>query len=205
MRCFGLITSAVRKSMSDKTTDRLIEIIAPMIAPLGYDVVHVEVQMLRHKTLRLFIDFLNSNGEKAVGIEDCVKVTKALDEPLDQHAEIDAMFKGSYELEVSSPGVDRPLRTERDYERFSGKEVKINVYRPLTPEEIENEKYQTKNPKQKNFQGKLLGFKDGKVRLKLVVEAPKLKKQAEVERGEEITIPLPLISKANIEPKFDLE
>ena len=60
--------------MAANVEHRLIELIAPLIAPLGYELVHVEIQTHRQKTLRLFIDFsVDVPGSKrAVGIEDCV-------------------------------------------------------------------------------------------------------------------------------------
>lgn len=204
------------------TQERLIELIAPLIAPLGYDVVHIEVQNHRQKILRLFIDH-SDPSKGGIGVEDCVAVTRALDEPLDQLTEVEAVFKGAYELEVSSPGVDRPLRREQDYARFNGKEARIHVYRALTAEEIENGEYQQKNPKQKNFLGVLQGVRDGKVALAIIQEGsvskapgkkakggkPKAKTTNSVEeetgpKGPRVMIPLPLISKANLEPKFEL-
>ena len=178
--------------------DLLIERIEALIAPMGYGVVHLEILNQRQKVLRLFIDRLSShpNGTSAIGpaigIEDCVNVARTLNEPLDQMPEIERIFRGgSYELEVSSPGVDRPLRTPAEYDRFAGKEARIYVYRPLTREELENGSYQAKNPKQKNFLGTLKGFKNGKVLLS-------------TNQAEGITIPLSLISKANLEPKFEI-
>jgi ribosome maturation factor RimP len=199
-------------SNANSKEDRLIEIITPMIAPLGYEIVLLEIINQRQKTLRLFID--RADGSSAgIGVEDCVKVARTIDEPLDALPEVDAIFKGgSYELEVSSPGVDRPLRREKDYERFSGREARIHVFRPLTPEEIGNEGYLVKNPRQKHFVGKLLGVRNGKVLLTLSRDGAseakkgKAKKAApEAEQAEEVMIPLALISKANLEPKFEME
>jgi ribosome maturation factor RimP len=196
------------------TRDRLIDAISALIAPLGYEVVHLEVQTHRQKLLRLFIDRVS--GAEAIGVEDCVTVSRALDEPLDQMSEIEAIFHGAYELEVSSPGVDRPLRQEKDFERFSGREVRIHVFRPLTADETGNPEYLSRNPRQKNFLGVLKGIQNGKVLLVLCNQSPgkekkkgKAAKRAEApqngaEAGERLSIPLPLISKANLEPNFDL-
>ena len=207
------------KTTRDRT-EHLIELINPLILPLGYEVVYLETvtHHREHKTLRLFIDFAQAS-KQAIGIEDCVKVTRAIDEPLDQIPELDELlneiFRGPYELEVSSPGVDRPLRLEKDFERFSGQEARIHLFRPLSAEEIENAAYQAKNPKQKNFVGTLLGVKrensNSKVRLGISsgpAEKPGKKGKTKPAKPatnsvEEVTIPLPLISKANLEPKFD--
>ena len=196
--------------------EQLIQLISPWLEPFGYQVVHLEIQSHRQKVLRLFIDFLLPQEGKSVGIEDCVTVSRALEERLDQSPEIEALFSGAYELEVSSPGVDRPLRTSTDFERFSGQEARIHIYRPLSVEEIENPSYQEKNPKQKNFFGKLVGLKGNKVILNVSSnQAQKPNKKSKAKHNAElqtnsaeeiqVLIPLPLISKAHLEPVFDFE
>lgn len=199
--------------------DHLIELINPWVASLGYQIIHLEVQTHRQKTLRLFIDFLHPSTEKKIGIEDCASVSRALDEKLDQIQEIESLFHGAYELEVSSPGADRPLRTAEDFQRFSGREVRLHVFRPLSIEELENKQYQDQNPKQKNFFGTLVGLQEGKVVLlisnhdrKGIYKATRKRKanlsalqQTNSEEGFQVKIPLPLISKANLEPQFDFE
>lgn len=198
---------------SSSQISELIEVINPLLLPVGYEVVHLEIQMQRQRTLRVFIDFSEPAEGKTVGIEDCVKATRALDEPLDQVEKIQALFKGTYELEVSSPGVDRPLRLEKDYSRFAGKEARIHTYRALTANELGNTSYFEKNPRQKNFLGILSGIKDGKVLLAVSAgssakqgkskQKPKTNKDRDPAASAEISIPLPLISKANLEPQFD--
>ena len=206
--------------MQAHVENRLIEIINPLIASLGYEVVHVEIQTHRTRTLRLFIDFAeapapDASGETpGIGIEDCVKVTKALDEPLDQSTEIEGIFHGAYELEVSSPGVDRPLRQKKDYERFAGRQIRLHTFRALSSEEIGNANYFSKNPKQKNFIGVLKGLDGERILLGIgdsggASQNKKGKKaKAKAEEiaggsGAEIKIPLSLISKANLEPQFE--
>ncbi len=193
---------------------RIAAVIEPMISPLGYEVVYLEVQNQRQKILRIFIDRLeNNSAESGIGIEDCVKVTRALDEPLEGNAEIEGVFKGPYELEVSSPGVDRPLRTERDFTRFIGRQARVHTFRPLNAEEAGNAEYQAKNSKQKNFLGTIVGI-DGEpnnrsVALTIARELSK-KELREAKRlkqtppaGERVTVPIELISKAHLEPVFD--
>jgi ribosome maturation factor RimP len=199
--------------------NQLIQLISPWITPLGYQIIHLEVQSHRQKVLRIYIDHLAENSlAGAIGIEDCVKVSRALDEQLDQSPEVQALLPGAYELEVSSPGVDRPLRTAQDFVRFAGKEARIHIYRPLTAEEIQNSTYQQKNPKQKNFLGMLGGLENSKIVLLVSThdqgstqprKKSKAKNNASLEtnsvEGNRITIPLPLISKANLEPQFDFD
>lgn len=205
-------------------SDQLIDAINPLIQTLGYEVVYLEILTHRQKTLRLFIDFKESNPDKTIGIEDCVKVTKTLDEPLDQVPIVEEVFHGAYELEVSSPGVDRPLRQAKDFSRFAGREVRIHTFRPLKPDEIGNAAYYEKNPRQKNFYGTLSGIDQDRVRLAISAgptadkgkssKKSKTNKETEAKTspeksvgrsGAEISIPLPLISKANLEPKFDFD
>ena len=155
--------------MSETLTQKLIELITPWVSPLGYEIVYLEVNH-RQKMLRLFIDHLNRTD--GISIEDCVKVTHAFDEPLEKMSEVEQAFSGgTYELEVSSPGVDRPLRTERDYEKFKGHEVRLHTFRTLSGEEMGNADYQAKNPKQKNFLGTLQGLREGRVVLALNLTA----------------------------------
>jgi len=204
------------------STERLYQFLNPIVESLGYELIHLEFTTQRHRILRIFIDHLQTENE-AIGIDDCAKVSKGLDEPLEQYAETgkDALLSGGYELEVSSPGVDRPLRKLTDYEKFKEREVRINLFRPLTSDELENEEYFQKNPKQKNYLGILKGVAstslegdskrvDGK-KVSLAVSAsmgstqkkPKSKKALASEKFYEVKIPLSLISKANLEPNFE--
>ncbi|MGK5088052.1 ribosome maturation factor RimP [Bdellovibrionota bacterium FG-2] len=180
-----------------ETEKQLNERITSVIAPLGFELVHMEVQNQREKILRLFIDKQKDkqNGTGGINVDDCAQVSHALDEPLENAPEIATLFKGAFELEVSSPGLDRPLHNASDYDRFSGQEARIHVFRPLTAEEIQNPQYLARNPKQKNFQGMLAGIRHDSVALKI----------KEKTKEEEIMIPLPLISKAHLEPQFGAE
>jgi ribosome maturation factor RimP len=216
----------------------LMESISHLIFPLGYRVIDLEIQSHRQKVLRIFIDYLEANqpGPKSpsdglatpevkalsgkIGIDDCVKVTRALDESLDKVLESGSWISGPYELEVSSPGISRALRTSGDFQKYSDSKVRIHVFRPLTAEELENASYQAINPKQKNFLGILSGVRESKVVLSLSLGEKKAKKKgqkpgskkgnslptnSEEESQKTILIPLPLISKANLEPDFDFE
>ncbi len=201
---------------------QLLEKLGPILEGLGYELVHLEMQMHHGKVLRVYIDRADgADAEKLglIGVEDCANVSRALDEPLDGMTEVDKAFGGAYELEVSSPGVDRPLRKARDFLKFTGRDARIHTFRPLTADELGNPDYQKRNPKQKNFLGRLSGIvspragaDEGAAAVKLTVFAsmgtstkgkkPSLKKK-ETERTDEIHLPMSLIAKANIEPTFD--
>ena len=198
----------VHKQLPKQIPKQIIETkITEWIAPLGYDLVALEASTAGQRKLQLFIDRKfdsnKDNKEQAagtVGIEDCIAVTKAIDEPLDQLPETEKLFAGhSYELEVSSPGIDRPLRTEQDFTSFAGKMARIHVFRPLNAEEIGNAEYQAKNPKQKNFVGTLVGLQEDK-KLLIALNPGTGKTGSEQPK---VTIPLALVAKANLEPTFD--
>lgn len=192
---------------------RLLEKLSPLLESLGYELVHLEMQMHHGKVLRIYIDRADP-ALGPIGVEDCANISRALDEPLEAMPEVDRAFGGAYELEVSSPGVDRPLRKVRDFERFAGRDARIHTFRALTAEELGNAEYQSRNPKQKNFLGVLNGVAgtNGAVAVKLTVRASMgtsaatkraAKSKRENERKDEILLPMALIAKANIEPDFD--
>ena len=143
----------------------IYEMLAQPLGALSLSIVHIELIQSRQKVLRVFIERENSEHGAGVSLDDCAQASRAIAEILDQSPEVDALFGGSYELEVSSPGVDRPLRKLVDFSRFKGKEAKIHVLRPLTVEEIENEDYFKVHPKQKKFVGIIDGVEAQKVKI----------------------------------------
>lgn len=103
----------------------LQDIVAQTVAGLGYDL--VEIERSAGGLLRVTIDQPWTPGaeEVAVNVEDCEKVTRQLQYTLEVE-EVD--YK---RLEVSSPGIDRPLRNEQDFERFAGEVVDITLKAPI--------------------------------------------------------------------------
>jgi ribosome maturation factor RimP len=191
----------------------LTQFLEEHLATLGYELVAVEIVNHREKILRLFIDTLSETAE-GVGIEDCVKVTHALDVPLEARPELDTIFKSAYDLEVSSPGVDRPLRKPSHFAEFAGEIARISTFRPLTADETQAPEYSAKNPKQKNFYGILRGFEtetdsvlfgiipeDGTQEIFKGKGKPSKKKANAAPRPEVlIRMPHSLISKAHLDP-----
>jgi ribosome maturation factor RimP len=109
-----------------------------------------DVQLRRESigwVVRVFIDKPGPSGtpEDSVGVEDCAAVSREVSTILDVEEPVDR----AYTLEVSSPGLDRPLRDERDYLRFAGRAAKIVVHEPVGG--------------QKAFAGHLRGFEGGDV------------------------------------------
>lgn len=190
-----------------------------VLNPMGYELVELETVYGRGKLLRLYIDCTGG-----VGLDDCAKVSQMLDPVLDASATVESLFKSGYELEVSSPGIERPLRKPKDYARFAGEHTRIHLNRPLTADESQAPDYVAKNPKQKNYFGKLLGFEtlgsqgyvvftvlpeDGRqLNVKNAGVKPKAKKKKQAEgdkpEGVKIYIPHPLISKAHLVPEIDM-
>ncbi|MGN1223255.1 MAG: ribosome maturation factor RimP [Christensenellales bacterium] len=91
----------------------------PIVTNLGYELVdctYEEIEGERYITLIIF-------SENGITFDDCKKVSKAVDEPLDELNPTDDL---SYSLNVSSLGLDRPLKVKRDFERYLNKEIEVN-------------------------------------------------------------------------------
>jgi len=98
--------------------ERLEELIDSELAMIGYELVKLEASFAgRRKVLRIFIDRM----DRAVTIDDCVEVTKIISLVLDA----EDMIPGPYTLEVSSPGVDRPLTKPEHFKRFIGRTARV--------------------------------------------------------------------------------
>ncbi|WP_153470374.1 ribosome maturation factor RimP [Rhodocyclus gracilis] len=144
----------------------LHSLIERTITGLGYELVDLE-QSPRGRVLRIFIDHAQKAG--GVGIDDCVLVSNQLSRVL-------AVENFDYDrLEVSSPGLDRPLTKAADFERFAGSEVQLKLRLPMAG--------------RRNFNGVLLGMLDGKVRVQV--------------GADELTFELDNVDKARLVPKFD--
>ena len=144
----------------------LHELIEKTVTGLGYELVDLEMSP-RARVLRIFID--KPEKERGVDIDDCVAVSNQLSRVLTvENIDYDR-------LEVSSPGLDRPLKKPADYERFAGSEIHLKLRIPHTG--------------RRNFNGVLQGLQDGKVRLVL-------------ETGE-TELDLGNIERARLVPKFD--
>ena len=97
-----------------------------IVSELGYVLVDIEYKkQFDGMVLEFFID--SPNG---ININDCEKVSKALDEPLDQ---LNPTNDVPYSLNVSSLGLDRPLTTEYQFNKYKGQEVELKFYKPLMP------------------------------------------------------------------------
>lgn len=100
--------------------------IREIVTSLGYYLVEVEYKkQVSGMVLEIVID--SQNG---ITLNDCEKVSRALDEPLDR---IDPTAGAPYSLNVSSMGLDRPINTDYAFNKYRGKEIEIKLYEPLKP------------------------------------------------------------------------
>ncbi len=123
-----------------KIADEVSLYLTPIVQELGYEIVEVEfAKKYNGDNLTVFID----KKEGFINIDDCEKVHTAIDAPLD---ELDPTGGKPYTLNVSSPGADRPIVTNKDFERNIGETLEIKLFQSLN--------------KKKVLVGKLLEFDD---------------------------------------------
>jgi len=124
---------------------RIAAIIEPALEDRGFRLVRVAISGREGKTVQVMAE--RSNG--TMTIEDCEAVSREISALLDVHDPI----AGAYRLEVSSPGIDRPLVRPSDFEDWAGHEAKIELAEPIDG--------------RKRFRGKLEGFEGGEVRVEV--------------------------------------
>lgn len=110
--------------MSKKETERkIIDIVLPIVEDNGFELVEVElVKEYKDLFLRIYID-----KEGGILIDDCQLISNMISPKLDEHD----VIKEKYFLEVSSPGLDRPLKREKDFLKNKGNEIEIKLYKPI--------------------------------------------------------------------------
>jgi len=106
-----------------KITDKVFALINPVVRDMGYELLGLEYAPSgKHSVLRVYID--SDNG---VGVNDCESVSRQVSAIMD----VEDPISGQYNLEVSSPGIERPLFTIDHYRRFLGNDVSLRLYRPM--------------------------------------------------------------------------
>ena len=121
------------------------EKVVPVIEELGYEVVEVEyAKKSDGMNLTFYID-----SENGIQIEDCEKVSKSIDDLLEQ---VNPTEDQPYILSISSPGIDRPIKTDRDFQRNIGKEIEVTLF--------------AKVDGKKRFQGELVSYNDSDIVIK---------------------------------------
>lgn len=153
--------------------EALVEGLArPVVEGMGLELVAVEyVREGGRRYLRLYID-----KPGGVGLDDCEAVSRQVEALLDREDPI----PDSYSLEVSSPGIERPLRSDADFERFAGRMVRVTTFAPVGG--------------RKRFTGELVGLRDGQVRL---LVRPDGKGQP-----QEVAIPREQVARARLHAGF---
>ena len=163
------MTAIGSESVADQTR-RLLE---PVISRDGFEL--VEVEWGREGTswvLRLYVD-----RPGGVTIEHCQELSRTIEPILD----VEDFIEPAYNLEVSSPGLDRPLRKPADFERFAGQRAHVKTYGPIPAE----------GGPRKNWTGVLRGFRDGAVEIEV--------------DGQLHRVPHDKIAKAHLEYDFEAD
>ena len=125
--------------------ERISALIAPSLEAMGYELVRVLLQGRQRQTLQIMAERLD---RQPMSVEDCADISRTISALMD----VEDPISGAYTLEVSSPGIDRPLTRPADYERFAGFDARLETARPLEG--------------RKRFRGKILGLDaSGQVRL----------------------------------------
>ncbi len=149
----------------------LWELFEPVVNGMGFDLIEIEhFPNPKHGVLRLYIDKPEGSEGKGVVIEDCSAVSRQISALID----VEDPISGQFNLEVSSPGLDRPLRRLQDFQRFTGSLVKLKTVMPMDG--------------QRNFKGRLLKASEESV----VIETD----------NEEISLPMSAVEKARIVPEY---
>lgn len=154
-------------------TDPLQAEIEDHLERLGFELVEMERAGSRTRpVLRLRIDRLDASADEGVSVEDCARVSREVERSLDERPG----FSPRYVLEVSSPGVERPLLRERDFARFAGRRIAVHLRASA-------------DAPARTIEGELIGLEGGEsdpvVRLG-------------TDAGEEVTIPLPETRKIHL-------
>ena len=132
--------------MAGATNDALVQLIAPTVEAMGYDVVRVKLSGSRPARLQVMAE--RQDGVPMT-VDDCAALSTAVSAVLD----VEDPIPGNYDLEVSSPGIDRPLVRLADFERYAGFVAKLETAEPIDG--------------RKRFRGRLKDVKDGAVRVEL--------------------------------------
>ncbi len=145
--------------------ERLAAIIEPTLEGMGYELVRVQVQGTKRQTLQVMAD--RADGEP-MAVEDCSAISRAISAVLD----VEDPIPGAYNLEVSSPGIDRPLTRTKDFTTWAGFDARVE-----TDSLVDG---------RKRFTGRLLGLDEAGETVRLAAD-----------EGEHL-IPLARVSRAKL-------
>jgi ribosome maturation factor RimP len=146
---------------------KLTNLLKPLVEDLGYEFVGLDHQSNpKNPVLVVYID-----RPEGIAVEDCEKVSREVAALLD----VEDPIPGQYSLEVSSPGLDRPLFTVEQFARFSGEMARVTVFAPVDG--------------RRKFKGEILGAEDGRILLD--------------QDGNEVVLEFGNIAKARLVPDYD--
>jgi ribosome maturation factor RimP len=145
--------------------DRIATLIEPSLDAMGYRLVRVQMSGGRRPTLQIMAE---RRDDAAMTVDDCADISRSVSAILD----VADPIPGEYSLEVSSPGIDRPLVKREDFARFAGYEARIELNEPI-------------EGGRKRFRGKLLGIEGDEIRMT-------------VEDGGEVAFPFAAVHRAKL-------
>jgi ribosome maturation factor RimP len=144
----------------------LVDLIEPIVEGLGYECIGIEYSPHpKHGLLKIYID-----SAAGIQLEDCTKVSHQISGVLD----VEDPIQGNYQLEISSPGLDRPLFTLNQFEQWKNNMVRVNLFRPVES--------------RKKITGLILGVEGENILLQ--------------ENDQVLEIPFQAISKARLVPDY---
>jgi ribosome maturation factor RimP len=150
--------------------DQLSELLEPVVSGLGYELWELEYSpRAGGGLLRVYIDTL-VDSPQGISLDDCEKVSRKVSETLD----VADPIPGQYTLEVSSPGLDRVLRTRAHFQRFAGERVRLEMMQPIAG--------------RKRFSGRLLDVGESEITLEL--------------EGGRVNLPIDDIHRARLAPEL---
>ncbi|MFH1874926.1 MAG: ribosome maturation factor RimP [Pseudomonadota bacterium] len=108
--------------MDKEAIQKIETIVSPILARLDFELLDLEWVFEGAQILRIYID-----KQDGVSVADCVRVSHAIEDNLDA----EGLITSRYRLEVSSPGLDRPLKRQKDFEKFQGHQIKVKTIEPI--------------------------------------------------------------------------
>ncbi|UCF86195.1 MAG: ribosome maturation factor RimP [Desulfobacteraceae bacterium] len=153
--------------LADLVVRDVIRLIEPILNEMGFELVDIEYLSEHGRwVLRIYVD-----SEDGITLDDCAGVSNEIGDLID----VNDIFEHEYVLEVSSPGLNRPLKKEKDFLKAVGKKVKVKMINPVK--------------ERRNFTGYLKAFQDGMLDIEV--------------RNELISLPLRDVKKANLVYEFE--
>lgn len=149
-------------------SERISRLIGPTLSSMGFELVRVRLSGSQRPVLQIMAE----RADGSMNVDDCAEVSRVVSAILDVEDPVD----GAYTLEVSSPGIDRPLTRPADYSRFAGFEARVETVEPVEG--------------RRRFKGRLLGLEGEQV--KMAIE------------GGEVAVPLSAIASAKLVLTDDL-